>query len=104
MSHVIPLCLWAEFRRLDISCKLSAKQPESTTENSIWQPLAFANMIREISKSCRNLVLQRGDHVKHVVPHFLLGRISRCGYLLPIECEAIGINTKQKDLEAFGIC
>ena len=38
----------------------------------IWQPLTFANLIREVSKSCRNLVTQRRDHMRRAVPPFAI--------------------------------
>ena len=97
-----PVYYRAKFRRVDISCKSSGKQSESTP-NRIRQLLAFADMMREVFKTCRNLVLQRGDHMSHVVPPLLSGQISTCGYLLNIEWETIGINAKQQDLGASGL-
>ena len=61
----------------------------------IWEPLSFADMMRKVSKSCRKLVLERGDHISHVVPPLLWGRISKCGYLQQIEYQTIGMNAKQ---------
>ena len=51
-----PLCYRTEFRPVDMFCKSTAKQSESTQNSRIWQPLAFADM-REVSKSftCRIL-------------------------------------------------
>ena len=53
-------CCRHEFRRMDIACKSSAKQSELTQNSWIWQAMAFTKMMRKVSKSCRNLVLQRG--------------------------------------------
>ena len=86
MSHVLPLCYCAKYRHVDISCKSSR----------IWEPLAFADMIREVLHSCRNLVLQRRDPL-------LSGRISTCGYLLQIECQ-IQCNWNQCQTAASGLC
>ena len=63
-----PLCYGVEFQHVDIFCKSSAKQSESTANSRIWQPLALVCMIREVPKSCRNVLLQRGHHMSHVVP------------------------------------
>ena len=99
-----PLSYWAQFRRKDISWISSGKQSESTPNNWIREPLALADRIREVSKSCRHLVLQKGDHMSHVVPRLVSGRISKCGYLVQIEWQTIGINAKQQDLAASGLC
>ena len=96
--------LWykAEFRRVDISCKSIAKQSESTPNSGIWWPLAFPDIIREVSKSYRNLDLQKGDHMAYVVSYLLLGRNLTYAFVWQIECQTIGINAKQQDLEASG--
>ena len=56
-----PLCYRTEFQSVDISCQSSVKQSESTPNSTVWQSLAFAHVIRQVSKSCRNLVLQMED-------------------------------------------
>ena len=48
-----PLCYRAEFRRADVVYKSSAKQSESMPKSRILESLAFADMIKEVSKSCR---------------------------------------------------
>ena len=63
-----PPLLLGRTSAMDISCQSSAKQLESTPGSRICQHLVFADMMREVSKSCRNLVLQRWDHMAHVVP------------------------------------
>ena len=98
-----PVSYRAEFRNVDITCKSSGKQSELTPNSRISQPLAFVDMMRKVWKTCRNLVLQRGHHMSHVVPSLLLGWISTCGYLLPIEWQIIGINGKQRDFVTFGL-
>ena len=103
MTHVVPLCYWAEFSSVDISCQSSTNWSESTPNSKIWEPLVLADKIREVLKSRQNLVLQRGDHMAHVVPPLLLGRIFKCGYLVPIEYQPVGINAKQQDLGASGL-
>ena len=42
--------------------------------------------------------------MSHVVAPLLLDLISTCGYLLPIELQTIGINTKQQHLGASSLC
>ena len=42
--------------------------------------------------------------MSHVVPPLLLGRISKCGYLLQIECQTVRINAKMQDIGASGLC
>ena len=44
-----------------------------------------------------------GDHMNHVVPPLVFGRIFKCGYLLPIEWQTIRVNVKQQDLAASGL-
>ena len=56
----LTLCYRVEFWRVDISCKSSSKHSESIQNCRIWQPLVFADMIREVSNSCKNIVWQRG--------------------------------------------
>ena len=83
-----------EFWCVDMYWKLSGKQSESTPNSRIWLPLAIPDMMREVSKSCRILASQRRDHLSHVVPPLLTGRISTCGCLVQIEWRTIGINVE----------
>ena len=73
LSTLNPLCYWTEFSSVDISGQSSAKRSQSTANSKIWEPLAFADQNREVWKSWQNLVLQRGDHMAHVVPLFATG-------------------------------
>ena len=41
--------------------------------------------------------------MSHVVPKLLLGRIFKCGYLLPIEWQTMGDKGKQHDLAVSGL-
>ena len=50
----------AEFPSVDISCQSSAKRSQSTANSKIWEPLAFADHMTEVWKSCQKLVLQGG--------------------------------------------
>ena len=70
---------------VDISYQMRIKPSESTANTKIWEPLFLAKKIREVSKSNQNLVLQSGDHIAHVLPPLLFGRIFKCGYLLDIQ-------------------
>ena len=83
----------AKFRSVNFSPKSNAKQSESTPKIRIWYPSAFPQINGELWKSSRNLVLQKGDHMAHVVPPVLSGRISTCGYLLQIECQTAGFRS-----------
>ena len=62
-----PLCYWDEFSSVAMSCKSSGKRSESTGNTRISKALGFAECISEVSKSCKILVLQREDHMAHVV-------------------------------------
>ena len=102
-DNICKVWYWAEFSSVDISCESNAKRAESTANSKIWERLALAEQIREVPKSCEKVVLQRGDHMVHVVPPLVWGRIFKCGYLVLIKCQASGIKGKQQDLGAFGL-
>lgn len=78
------LSYWPEFRRVDISRKVSSKQAESTPNNRICKPLAFPDIIREFSNSCNKLFLQRGDHMWSPLCYW--SEFFKCGYLVRMEC------------------
>ena len=98
-----PLCYWAKFSSVDISCELSNKQSQSTANIRIWKALALAEKISDVLKSCKILVLQSGNHMAGVVLPLVFSRIFKCGYPLRIEWEPIGIDGKQKYLEGSGL-
>ena len=100
----LTLCYRVEFWRVDISCKSSGKHSESIQNRRIWQPLVFADMIREVSNSCKNIVWQRGGPHQPCGPPFAIGWISMDWYLLLTDWQTIGINAKQQDSEASGLC
>ena len=70
MSHVAPLRYWAESPSVDIPKKSNVKQSESKPNTRIWEPLAFPDVVMEVSNSNGNLVLQRGDDMSHMASPF----------------------------------
>ena len=98
-----PLRFWVEFSSVHIPRQWSTKQSESTPNSRIWEPLAFTDKVRRVSKSCRNHILERGDHMTHVITPSILDGILKCSYLSQMECQTIGINAKQQDLGFSGL-
>ena len=56
-----PLCYWAEFSSVDISCTSSTKQSESTPNSKIWEPLALADQIGFVDLP-KHRFAKRGPH------------------------------------------
>ena len=77
-------------------------QPQKARFGSLCPLLIESEKFRRVTETsfCKG----GGAHMAHVVPPLLLGRISKCEYLLPIECQTIGVNAKQQNLGACRLC
>ena len=83
---------------LPIECQtigIMAKQQDLGASGLDWPDQRRFEELRKPS-------FPKGDHMSHVVPCLLLGVIWTCGYLLQIDCQAIGINAKKEDLRGSG--
>ena len=76
---------------------INTKRQDLGASGHCWQDLGS---FEELQIPC---FAKGGDHMAGMVPPLLWCRISTCGYLLQIECQTIGINSKQQDLAASGL-
>ena len=102
MSHVVPSLLLGRISMCgylqQLKCRTIRINP---MQHMVCEPLAFSDMITEVFKSCRNLVLQKGTKWAMWSP-FAIG-ISTCQYLWQMLCQTIGINAKRQDLVASSL-
>ena len=61
MSHVVPPLLMDWSLKCGYLLQMDCQTSESMAKCIIWQPLVFPDMVKEVSRSCRNVVFQRGS-------------------------------------------